>query len=1169
MQINSINTNLAAYAAQRNIGIASNATAASVGRLSSGNRIQQASDDVAALSIGTSLKTGISTLRTALLNTSQGSALLQVADGALAQVSDILQRQKSIAVQAGSGTLGDTERAFLDAEFQALTLEIDRIAGATNFNGVKLINGALSTSVGVEASTAAASKGSLSTTFVDNIRVGESVIVNGQAFFAYDPTGAAPSATNIFAVGATLADTVSNLAARLNTLKDNTTYNSTIGVATYTADGNKLTASARAGGSLSNTFTFGTGSTAATGASTTGTALVTNTSTTVDITTANTSGFAVGQSIIVNYNSSSAAIDGVAQKDLRGVITSITDGVSLSFTAQAAATASNTNTNTVTFSLDQANGVGESDVNAAIVGSSFNLFATTTGFTSATTAISNATPAAATPFMDGDTFSITQNGNVSNLYTFGTDATLQDLVNGINATTSSSGFSAALVYTGSTYNIRINSANQGNIILNGGTNYYSGAAATNVLTGLNLSATSNNVGLATFGGKSIVSTGYVNLFSGATPVTVASTASATTALVASVAVGSPFLVGGTITATVNGKTTALVNPIASGATIRSLVAEINAGTSTTGVYAVEVTNAGNTASNLRLFFTGPSATAADPIIVASTSASAINATTNVLTTNGLTTTYTGALKGGADDGLAQGGVTTTGTVGDSILQSLGTTKANASILFTGSNATANDYITVGGQAFYFTANTTAAPNEILIGSTLQETINNAVSTLNRYSEDGYALGTTAYELNQINISSTANSLVFTSKSLSAVKTLTGGNSAVSQNLTSGSLVGGTLNNNSTTFGVDVAGIANKDFSGQLQGFTATLTGTANTVDLSIKIGDNTYTAKSVNAVVTSDTRIRFYSDTVGGVNGGYFDVQLKANSIAAFAGDNATAASTIAARMDGAFSSLSFLQSRNVSSYTGTGSISAGGSVVGSLTGSKVSAQFESYGGVNLTSVSITAPSGSTTDAQLVFTINGVEYKTANGIGSKLGANQTYKLVSAEDPNQFVNFTTGDTAIQLDTATKALAVEAALKTAFGVAADGSSAALNFQVGTKSSDSLAISIGDASTKELFSGVKLNVLTSESAGDAVDALDTAIEAVTSIRANVGALQSRFNFAAANIESAIQNQDAARGTLLDTDIASESTLYATAQVKLQAGISVLAQANQQTQALLKLIG
>lgn len=141
--LNSINTNIAAYSAQQNIGKASTSAGASIARLSSGDRITRAADDVASLSVGTSLRTQVTSLRQALVNSSQGSSLLQVADGALQQVTDILQRQKSIAVQAGSGSLTDAERGFLNQEFQALTEEIDRIVDTTNFNGVKLIAGAL------------------------------------------------------------------------------------------------------------------------------------------------------------------------------------------------------------------------------------------------------------------------------------------------------------------------------------------------------------------------------------------------------------------------------------------------------------------------------------------------------------------------------------------------------------------------------------------------------------------------------------------------------------------------------------------------------------------------------------------------------------------------------------------------------------------------------------------------------------------------------------------------------------------------------------------------------------------------------------------------------------------------------------------------------------------
>ena len=141
---NSINTNISAYYAQANITSASTQASSSVARLSSGNRIVQASNDVAALSIGTGLRTAVSALRTALTNASQGTSLLQVADGALSQVTEILQRQRAIAFQAGLGTLRDSDRSFLQQEFQALTDEIDRLTDSTNFNNVKLINGSLS-----------------------------------------------------------------------------------------------------------------------------------------------------------------------------------------------------------------------------------------------------------------------------------------------------------------------------------------------------------------------------------------------------------------------------------------------------------------------------------------------------------------------------------------------------------------------------------------------------------------------------------------------------------------------------------------------------------------------------------------------------------------------------------------------------------------------------------------------------------------------------------------------------------------------------------------------------------------------------------------------------------------------------------------------------------------
>lgn len=145
MALNSINTNIAAYFAQQNINQANNSVSSSVGRLSSGNRIVRASDDVAAMSVGTSLRATVSTLKMGLLNASQGSSMLQVADGALGKIQDMLLRQKALATQATSGSLTSAERGFLNQEFQNLTQEIDRLVTTTNFNGVNLLGGGLGT----------------------------------------------------------------------------------------------------------------------------------------------------------------------------------------------------------------------------------------------------------------------------------------------------------------------------------------------------------------------------------------------------------------------------------------------------------------------------------------------------------------------------------------------------------------------------------------------------------------------------------------------------------------------------------------------------------------------------------------------------------------------------------------------------------------------------------------------------------------------------------------------------------------------------------------------------------------------------------------------------------------------------------------------------------------
>ena len=112
----------------------------SLAKISSGSRIVRASDDAAGLAVSARLQADISTLEQASRNATQGRAVLQTADGALARIGDILQRLKSLTAQAASGSVDATSRGFIQQEIDQLATEIDDIATQTEFNGASLID---------------------------------------------------------------------------------------------------------------------------------------------------------------------------------------------------------------------------------------------------------------------------------------------------------------------------------------------------------------------------------------------------------------------------------------------------------------------------------------------------------------------------------------------------------------------------------------------------------------------------------------------------------------------------------------------------------------------------------------------------------------------------------------------------------------------------------------------------------------------------------------------------------------------------------------------------------------------------------------------------------------------------------------------------------------------
>ena len=135
-----VGTNTAANSAILYLNRNSRIQEESLGHLSSGSKIVSASDDAAGLAVSTQIQSDISVLTQAAINSVQGQSVLNVADGALSKIANILQRMKSLAAQSLSGSVDDTSRDYIDAEYQELLLEIDEIVDTTRFNGALLID---------------------------------------------------------------------------------------------------------------------------------------------------------------------------------------------------------------------------------------------------------------------------------------------------------------------------------------------------------------------------------------------------------------------------------------------------------------------------------------------------------------------------------------------------------------------------------------------------------------------------------------------------------------------------------------------------------------------------------------------------------------------------------------------------------------------------------------------------------------------------------------------------------------------------------------------------------------------------------------------------------------------------------------------------------------------
>ena len=136
-----VSTNIAAINAQRNLGKSQQKINGSLSQLSSGSRINKAADDAAGLAISENLRGQIRSARQANRNANDGISMVQVAEGGLNEIGNIIVRLRELGIQAASDTIGDTERSFIDKEVQQLKTEMQRISKVTTWGTTKLLDG--------------------------------------------------------------------------------------------------------------------------------------------------------------------------------------------------------------------------------------------------------------------------------------------------------------------------------------------------------------------------------------------------------------------------------------------------------------------------------------------------------------------------------------------------------------------------------------------------------------------------------------------------------------------------------------------------------------------------------------------------------------------------------------------------------------------------------------------------------------------------------------------------------------------------------------------------------------------------------------------------------------------------------------------------------------------
>ena len=175
-----INTNVSALNAQSALTVNSRNMGVVMQQLSTGSRINSAKDDAAGLAIGQNMTSQIRGLDQAVRNANDGISMLQTADGALVETSNMLQRMRELSVQSANGTLSDTQRGYLNTEFTNLSSQIGKIATETVWNGKQLLAASSASATSGDATSVVASTAAIPSS------AGQAVVASAASYAGYD-----------------------------------------------------------------------------------------------------------------------------------------------------------------------------------------------------------------------------------------------------------------------------------------------------------------------------------------------------------------------------------------------------------------------------------------------------------------------------------------------------------------------------------------------------------------------------------------------------------------------------------------------------------------------------------------------------------------------------------------------------------------------------------------------------------------------------------------------------------------------------------------------------------------------------------------------------------------------------------------------------------------------